>query len=48
VIPLDSIRRAAAALEGVAVRTPLVTIPASALPGPPVAGPPGPSMHGQS
>jgi len=37
VIPLDSIRRAAAALEGVAVRTPLVTIPASALPGPPVA-----------
>ena len=36
-IPLDSIRRAAAALEGVAVRTPLVTIPASALPGPPVA-----------
>ena len=36
-IPLESIRRAAAALQGVAVRTPLVTIPASALPGPPVA-----------
>jgi threonine dehydratase len=37
VIPLESIRRAAAALQGVAVRTPLVTVPASALPGPPVA-----------
>ena len=36
-IPLDSIRRAATALAGVAVRTPLVTVPASALPGPPVA-----------
>lgn len=36
-IPLESIRRAAAALEGVAVRTPLVTVPASALPGPRVA-----------
>lgn len=36
-IPLESIRRAAAALAGVAVRTPLVTVPASALPGPPVA-----------
>ena len=36
-IPLESIRRAAAALQGVAVRTPLVTIPAAALPGPPVA-----------
>lgn len=35
-ITLDSIQRAAAALEGVAVRTPLVTVPATALPGPPV------------
>jgi threonine dehydratase len=37
VIPLESIRRAATALAGVAVRTPLVTVPASALRGPPVA-----------
>jgi threonine dehydratase len=36
-IPIESIRRAAADLEGVAVRTPLVTVPAAALPGPPVA-----------
>lgn len=36
-IPLESIQRAAAALQGVAVRTPLVTVPASALPGPAVA-----------
>ena len=35
-IPLESVRRAAAALEGVAVRTPLVTVPAEHLPGPPV------------
>ena len=36
-IPLESIRRAAAALQGVAVRTPLVPVPAGLLPGPPVA-----------
>lgn len=36
-ITLESVRRAAAALEGVAVRTPLVPVPAEALAGPPVA-----------
>ncbi|MBA2627858.1 MAG: threonine/serine dehydratase [Gemmatimonadales bacterium] len=35
-IELESIRRAAVALEGVAVRTPLLTAPADALPGAPV------------
>lgn len=36
-IPLESVRRAAAALEGVAVRTPLITVPEGLLPGPPVS-----------
>lgn len=36
-IPLESIRRAAADLQGVAVRTPLVPVPTGLLPGPLVA-----------